>query len=227
MLLRIPAVLGPEALAQCRAAVLDGPWADGRETAGAQSARVKNNRQLAEDSEAAATGRRLVLQHLARSALFVSAALPKKIFPPLFNRYEGAANAFGSHVDNAMRTVPGTQLHVRTDLAATLFLSDPDSYDGGELVVEGAFGQQAVKLPAGDLILYPGSSVHHVTPVTRGARVACFFWVESMVRGADERRVLFDMDLSIRVLRDRDGESDVAVRLTGCYQNLVRMWADS
>jgi PKHD-type hydroxylase len=227
MLLRVPGLLPPAALARCRELVLAGPWADGARTAGTQSAAVKNNRQLPEDSEAAAAARAIVLEHLARSALFISAALPKKIFPPLFNRYDGSTNAFGNHVDNAMRTVAGTQLNVRTDLSATLFLSDPDAYDGGELVVEHHAGAQAVKLPAGDLILYPASSVHRVHPVTRGARIASFFWVESMVRGDDQRRLLFDMDLAIRAIRNERGEDDAAVRLTGCYHNLLRMWADS
>jgi PKHD-type hydroxylase len=227
MLLRVPDVLPAAALAQCRDIVLRAPWADGNVTAGTQSAQVKNNRQLPEHGEAAAAARALVLEHLARSALFITAALPKKIFPPLFNRYDGSANAFGNHVDNAMRTVPGTSLHVRTDLSATLFLSDPDSYDGGELVVEHHAGQQAVKLPAGDLILYPASSVHRVQPVTRGTRLASFFWVESMVRGDDQRRLLFDLDLSIRALRAAHGDSDATVRLTGSYHNLLRMWADS
>lgn len=227
MLLRVPEVLSPEALARCRAIVETADWADGRITAGSQSARVKNNSQLPEDGEAARAARAIVLEALGKSALFVTGALPKKIFPPLFNRYEGDANAFGNHIDNSVRTVPGTNLHVRTDLSATLFLSDPDDYDGGELVIEGIFGTQAVKLPAGDLILYPSSSVHRVEPVVRGVRIASFFWIESMVRDDAQRRLLFDLDMSILALRETVGDTDPVVRLTGCYHNLLRMWAET
>ncbi len=158
--------------------------------------------------------------------MFFSAVLPKKIFPPLFNRYDGATNSFGNHIDNAVRTLRGTNLHVRTDVSATLFLSEPDHYDGGELVVEDTFGTRAVKLPAGDLVLYPSSSVHRVEAVTRGARVASFFWIESMVRQDDQRRLLFDLDMSILAMRQQLGETEAVIRLTGCYHNLMRMWAD-
>ena len=227
MLLRVPQVLSADVVAKLRAIVEKGEWADGKITAGTQSEQVKKNRQLHENSEAAQTGRTIVLEALAKSALFFTAALPKKIFPPLFNRYDGVTNEFGNHIDNAVRTVAGANLHVRTDLSATLFLSDPDGYDGGELVIEDNFGTHPVKLPAGDLILYPASSLHRVEPVTRGARVASFFWIESMVRDDAQRRLLFDLDLSILSLRQAQGDSDPVVRLTGCYHNLIRMWSET
>jgi PKHD-type hydroxylase len=225
MLLRVPEVLSPDALARCRAIVEAADWADGRITAGSQSEQVKNNRQLPEDGEAARAARALVLEGLSKSALFFTGALPKKIFPPLFNRYDGATNAFGNHIDNSVRTWAATGAHVRTDLSATLFLSDPAEYDGGELVIEDTFGTQAVKLAAGDLILYPASSVHRVNPVTRGTRLGSFFWIESMVRDDAQRKLLFDLDMAILALRESDGDTDTAVKLTGCYHNLMRMWA--
>ena len=227
MLISIPEVLSPEQLAHCRQLLQAAPWKDGRITAGTQSEQVKNNQQLPEDCAATGELRKIVMQALNRHGLFFTAALPKKVFPPLFNRYAGAANSFGSHVDNAVRTVPGTQFHVRTDVSCTLFLSDPDDYDGGELVIEDSFGTQRVKLPAGDMILYPSSSVHRVEPVTRGARVASFFWVESMVRDDAQRRVLFDLDMGIVSLRQQHGDTAEVVRLTGCYHNLLRMWAET
>jgi PKHD-type hydroxylase len=225
MLLRVPEVLSPDAVARCRAIVEAADWADGRITAGSQSEQVKNNRQLPEDGEAARAARALVLEGLSKSALFFTGALPKKIFPPLFNRYDGATNAFGNHIDNSVRTWAATGAHVRTDLSATLFLSDPAEYDGGELVIEDTFGTQAVKLAAGDLILYPASSVHRVNPVTRGTRLGSFFWIESMVRDDAQRKLLFDLDMAILALRESDGDTDTAVKLTGCYHNLMRMWA--
>jgi PKHD-type hydroxylase len=226
MLLRIPELLTPQALQRCRAIIEAADWAGGNITAGSQSAQVKNNRQLPEDAEASRAARSIVVEALGKNALFMTGALPKKTFPPLFNRYDGSANAFGSHIDNAVRTSSGG-MWVRTDLSATLFLSDPDSYDGGELVVEDTFGEQSIKLPAGDMILYPSSSVHRVQPVTRGTRLACFFWIESMVRDDAQRRLLFDLDMSILALRGTEGDSEPVVRLTGCYHNLLRMWADS
>lgn len=227
MLVHIPEVLTIEELEETRALLRRGEWLDGKATAGTQSAAVKNNRQLGEGSAEARAAGGIVMRALARNGLFFTAALPKKIFPPLFNRYEGAANAFGAHVDNAVRTVPGQALHVRTDLSATLFLSDPGAYDGGELVVEDAFGERRVKLPAGDLALYPGTSVHRVEPVTRGMREAGFFWIESMVRGDARRGLLFDLDLSIVELRESVGDTAAVVRITGCYHNLLREWADT
>lgn len=227
MLLRVPEVLSPAELAHCRAIVEGADWADGKITAGTQSEQVKNNRQLAEDAEASRAARAIVLDALGRSALFITGALPKKTYPPLFNRYDGASNAFGNHIDNSVRTSPITGAWVRTDLSATLFLSDPSEYDGGELVIEDTFGSQSVKLAAGDLILYPASSVHRVEPVTRGCRLAAFFWVESMVRDDAQRRLLFDLDMSILTLRQTDGDTPPVVKLTGCYHNLLRMWADT
>jgi PKHD-type hydroxylase len=227
MLLRVPEVLSPAELARCRAIVEGADWADGKITAGTQSEQVKNNRQLAEDAEASHAARAIVLDALGRSALFITGALPKKTYPPLFNRYDGASNAFGNHIDNSVRTSPITGAWVRTDLSATLFLSEPSEYDGGELVIEDTFGSQSVKLAAGDLILYPASSVHRVEPVTRGCRLAAFFWVESMVRDDAQRRLLFDLDMSILTLRQTDGDTPPVVKLTGCYHNLLRMWADT
>jgi PKHD-type hydroxylase len=227
MLLRVPEVLSPAELARCRAIVEGADWADGKITAGTQSEQVKNNRQLAEDAEASLAARAIVLDALGRSALFITGALPKKTYPPLFNRYDGASNAFGNHIDNSVRTSPITGAWVRTDLSATLFLSDPSDYDGGELVIEDTFGSQSVKLAAGDLILYPASSVHRVEPVICGCRLAAFFWVESMVRDDAQRRLLFDLDMSILTLRQTDGDTPPVVKLTGCYHNLLRMWADT
>ena len=225
MLLHVPGVLTRDALDRCRAIVSAAEWVDGRVTAGTQSEQVKNNQQLPEDSEAARAARAIVLAGLERSALFFTAALPRRIFPPLFNRYAGAANAFGEHVDNAVRTVAATGARVRTDLSATLFLADPAEYDGGELVIADTFGEQRVKLPAGDLVLYPSSSVHRIEPVTRGARIAAFFWIESMVRETERRRLLFELDLAILGLRESVGDTPPVVRHTGCNHNRLRMWA--
>ena len=227
MLITVPGVLDAAALKRCRDIICGATWQDGRVTAGTQSERVKNNRQLAEDSAAAREAGRIVLNGLTANALFFTAALPKRIFPPLFNSYGASANAFGDHVDNAIRVHGSSGERIRTDLAATLFLSDPTDYDGGELVVEDLFGPQSVKLPAGDLVLYPASSVHRVEPVTRGERIASFFWLESMVRSAERRRLLFDLDMAILEMRRDAGDTPPAVRLTGCYHNLLRMWAES
>jgi PKHD-type hydroxylase len=226
MLVHVAALLDRDSLAQVRALVSDGPWDDGKVTAGTQSAQVKNNRQLPEDCAAAAQARALILPALQANALAFSAALPRRVYPPLFNRYDGATNAFGAHIDNAVRTHRASGAHLRTDLSATLFLSGPDEYDGGELVIDDTFGTQRIKLPAGDMILYPASSRHWVEPVTRGARIAAFFWIESMVRDDAQRRLLFDLDVAITSLRQRGGDNDETIRLTGCYHNLLRMWAD-
>lgn len=225
MLLRIPQALNPDELQQVRSLLLAADWADGRITAGDQSAGVKNNRQLPEDSAAAQQARQIVSVALARNPMFVTGALPKTVYPPLFNRYGGAANAFGDHIDNAVRTHAATARHVRTDISCTLFLSEPASYEGGELVVNDTYGEQRVKFEAGDLVMYPGTSVHRVEPVTRGERLACFFWIESMVRRDDQRRLLYDLDMAILALR-HGGDTAETVKLTGCYHNLLRMWAD-
>ena len=227
MLLRIPQALNPAELEQVRHLILSADWVDGRVTAGTQSAEVKNNRQLPEDSPRAQQARHLVSVALARNPQFVTGALPKTVYPPLFNRYGGETNAFGNHIDNAVRTHAATGKHVRTDISCTLFLSNPESYDGGELVVQDTYGEQRIKLQAGDMVMYPGTSVHRVEPVTRGERVACFFWIESMVRQDAQRRLLYDMDMAILGLRRAGGDTPEVVQLTGCYHNLLRMWADT
>jgi PKHD-type hydroxylase len=226
MLIRIPEVLSKQAVAQARSLLERADWVDGRVTAGVQSAKVKNNLQLPEDSEATRSLRPVVMQALARNALFFTAALPQRVIPPLFNCYTGSSNTFGDHVDNALRPIAGSDARVRTDLSATLFLSEPEEYDGGELVVQDTFGTQRIKLAAGEVLLYPSSSVHRVEAVTRGARYASFFWVQSLVRSNEQRRLLFDMDMAILELRQRDAESPAAVKLTGCYHNLLRMWSE-
>ena len=224
MLLHIPGVLDTAQVNVLCDMLADAPWADGRITAGTQSAQVKNNRQLPVDSTAARDAGAIVLAGLKRSALFFTATLPRRIVPPLFNRYDGGTNSFGNHVDNSVRTL-GTGDHVRTDVSATLFLSDPASYEGGELVIEDTFGTQSAKLPAGDLLIYPSSSLHRVEPVTGGVRLASFFWVESMVRETERRRLLYEMDMAILALRAQQGEHPSVVQLTSCYHNLMRMWA--
>lgn len=227
MLIRIPQVLSPQALAQAQALLADADWQDGRLTAGPQALQVKNNEQLAPLSETSRQLQALVLGALERNTTFFSAALPKRVLPPMFNRYGGASNAYGNHVDQAIRYAPGTGQRVRTDLSCTLFLAEPADYEGGELVIADTYGEQRVKLAAGDAVLYPGTSVHRVEPVTRGARLASFFWIESMVRGDEQRRLLFEMDQALMRLRGEQGESEAAVQLTGTYHNLLRMWADT
>lgn len=227
MLLHVPEVLTGDELAQARRWLAESGWADGRITAGTQSAQVKRNRQLPEDAQHLPALRRLVLDALNRNPLFFAAALPLKILPPFFNRYGDDANFYGAHVDSAMRMRPDAAGYVRADISATLFLSEPDEYDGGELVIDDTFGQQRIKLPAGSLVLYPSSSVHEVTPVTRGERIACFMFIQSMVRDAEQRRLLYDMDMALLQLRQSVGETDAVVRLTGTYHNLLRRWADS
>ena len=226
MLLQVPNVLSAEQVAQFRRMLGEADWADGRITAGYQSAQAKHNQQLPEESPVAQQLGEAVLAALQRSPLFMSAALPLKIFPPLFNRYEGG-HSFGSHVDNAIRHVRGTPHRVRTDLSATLFLSAPDEYDGGELVIEDTSGLHSVKLPAGDLILYPASSLHLVRPVTSGVRVASFFWIESMVRDDGQRTLLYDLDRATQQVHRDLPDSPAAVQLTGIYHNLLRRWADT
>ena len=225
MLLQIPEVLTGEEVAGCRKLLETEGWVDGRITAGHQSARTKDNLQLPEDREEAKKLGDIILAALEKSPLFMSAALPLKVFPPLFNRYQNG-QSFGNHVDNAIRQVTGTPHRVRTDLSATLFFSDPSEYDGGELVVEDTYGVHSVKLPAGHLILYPASSLHHVRPVTRGARLASFFWIQSMVRDDGERTILFDLDVAIQRLNADVPEHPSIVELTSLYHNLLRRWAD-
>jgi PKHD-type hydroxylase len=225
MLLTIPAVLTTEQVATCRDRLDQADWHDGRLTAGHQSARVKANLQLPEHDPIARELSDLVLRALERSPDFMAAALPRHVYPPLFNRYVPGM-AFGAHVDNAIRQVPGTAHRVRTDVSATLFLSAPEDYDGGELVVEDTYGTHSVKLAAGDMVLYPATSLHQVLPVTRGARVAAFFWTQSLVRDDGERSLLFDLDLAIRDVAQANPDSPSSIRLTACYHNLLRRWAD-
>ena len=225
MLLHIPNILPSEQVAHCRAIMERADWRDGRMTAGPQSAKVKHNEQLAEDSPEAAELRDVVLRALERSPLFVTATLPARVFPPLFNKYEGGMT-FGAHVDNAIRQLPGTGHRVRTDVSATLFISGPDEYDGGELVVEDTYGSHSVKLPAGDMIVYPATSLHHVTPVTRGARLASFFWIQSLVKDDGRRTLLFDLDTAIGEVGEVAADNPALVRLTACYHNLLRRWSE-
>lgn len=225
MLLQIENVLSAEEAAQFRAALEAADWVDGKVTAGYQSARSKNNMQLPEEHPLAQELGDAIAQRIQQHPLFMSAALPVKIFPPLFNYY-GGGQSFGTHVDNAIRHVKGTAHRVRTDLSATLFLTNPDEYEGGELMIEDTYGTQSVKLPAGHMVLYPGTSLHHVKPVTRGARISSFFWIQSMVRLDAQRSLLFDMDLAIQRLSADAPDHPSAVQLTGVYHNLIRMWAE-
>ena len=225
MLLQIPEVLSAEQVDACREVLEKADWVDGRITAGHQSARAKDNLQLPEDHADAKKLQNTILYALENNPLFMSAALPLKVFPPLFNRYQNG-QSFGNHVDNAIRQVKDTPHRVRTDLSATLFFSNPEEYDGGELVVEDTYGVHSVKLPAGHVILYPASSLHHVRPVTRGARLASFFWIQSMVRDDGERTILFDLDVAIQRLSSDVPEHPTIVELTSLYHNLLRRWAD-
>jgi PKHD-type hydroxylase len=228
MLVAIPSLLDAAQLVELRSLIEAGEWRDGRVTAGVQSALAKRNFQLANDSEAARAAGEIILSALGGNALFQSAALPRRIVPPLFNRYEASeGHRFGEHVDNALRPLPGGG-RIRTDVSATLFLSDPGDYDGGELVIEDSYGAHSVKLEAGDMILYPSTSLHRVEPVTRGARLASFLWIESMVREDSQRALLLDMDASVRTLAGEVGDDHPAiVSLTGAYHNLLRRWADA
>lgn len=226
MLLAIPEVLNASQVAHSRQVLDAAQWVDGKVTAGHQSAKAKDNQQLPEGSPGAQQLGDLILNALGQNALFISAALPLRVFPPLFNRYQGG-QSFGTHVDNAIRQVPGTGHRIRTDLSATLFFSAPEEYDGGELVVEDTYGVHSVKLPAGHLVLYPSTSLHHVNPVTRGARVCSFFWIQSMIRDDAERTLLFDLDVAIQRVGRELPESPASVQLTGIYHNLLRRWAEA
>ena len=225
MLLTIAKALTATQVAQCRQALLEADWVDGRVTAGHLSMSVKNNEQISEEHPVARQLGRRILDVLEQNPLFMSGDLPAKIVPPLFNRY-AAGQSYGAHIDGSVRPVTGSPQRVRTDLAATLFLSEVDEYDGGELVIEDTFGPQRIRLPAGDLVLYPAGSVHHVAPVTRGARIASFFWIQSMVRGDHRRRMLFDLDVNIQRLRRDIPQHGAVLELTALYHNLMREWAD-
>jgi PKHD-type hydroxylase len=225
MLLNVPDVLNAAEVQHARSLLDAAEWIDGRTTAGHQSARAKDNVQVPEDHPAAREVGSMIMAGLARNQLFRSSALPLHVFPPLFNRYSGG-QSFGSHVDNAVRRVPGTSMQIRTDLSATLFLSEPEDYDGGELCVEDTYGVKTVKLRAGEMVLYPATSLHFVRPVTRGERVSSFFWIQSMVRDDGERTLLFDLDLSIQRLAADAPDHPSVVQLTGVYHNLLRRWAD-
>jgi PKHD-type hydroxylase len=226
MLLHIPKVLIEAQVARCRELLEDAKWVDGRMTAGHLSAKAKHNLQVAEGTPEAREMGEVIVTALERNPLFMSAALPLRVFPPLFNRYEPGM-AFGAHVDNAIRQVAASPLRVRTDLSATLFLSAPEEYDGGELVVDDTYGAHSVKLPAGEMILYPATSLHRVTPVTRGVRLASIFWVQSMVREDGERSLLFDFDMAISQVSEAAPDNPGVVALTSCYHNLLRRWADA
>jgi len=231
MMVRIPQLLTPEQVADMRGLMAKADWVDGRVTAGQQSGQAKHNLQIPENSPAARALGDVILTALGQSELFTSAALPLRVFPPLFNRYDGGMN-FGSHIDNAIRFVKpslgtGAPIRVRTDLSATLSLTDPADYDGGELAIEDTYGEHRVKLAAGDMVLYSATSRHHVTPVTRGSRWSSFFWIQSMIRDERARQMLFEMDSAIQSLRRQVGDSSEIVTLTGLYHNLVRRWADA
>ncbi|AOB31855.1 Fe(II)-dependent oxygenase [Bordetella sp. H567] len=225
MLIQIADVFTPAEAAEMRARLEAADWVDGRVTAGHQSAQVKQNRQLAESNPLAQELGSAIVQRLTHNPLFMAAALPRKIIPPLFNRYEGGEN-FGYHVDNAVRPVTGSPDRVRTDMSATLFLSEPDSYEGGELVVDDLYGPRSIKLAAGHMVLYPGTSLHRVNAVTRGARISAFFWLQSLVREDAQRTLLLDLDVAIQRLTQDLKEHPSLVQLTGVYHNLLRRWVD-
>jgi PKHD-type hydroxylase len=225
MLLAIPDLLTAEQILQARQLLDNAQWIDGRVTAGHQSSRTKDNLQLPENHPVAGQLGEMILEALGRNALFISAALPQRVFPPLFNRYQGG-QSFGTHVDNSIRQISGTPHRIRTDLSATLFLARPDEYEGGELIVEDTYGTHSVKLPAGHMILYPATSLHNVRPITRGARIASFFWIQSMIRDDGRRAVLFDLDMAIQRLNRDMPDHASAVQFTGVYHNLLRQWAE-
>ena len=226
MLLALPDVLTPAQLSRCREQLAAADWVDGRVSAGYQGSTVKRNQQVPENSPIAHELGELILGALERNPLFISATLPARVYPPMFNRYQDAGY-FGDHIDNAVRLLGGSGLKLRTDISATLFLAEPSDYDGGELLVEDTYGTHAVKLPAGHMVIYPASSLHRVNPVTRGARLASFFWVQSMVRDDAQRTLLFDLDRAIQRLNQTHGDEEARVSLTGAYHNLMRMWAET
>ncbi len=225
MMIHIPNVLNRDQVLRCRQMFTRVAWVDGRTTAGAQAHAVKRNLQIPEDDPEALELGQMIVSALYRTPLFMSAVLPHRVLPPMFNRYDEGMT-FGSHVDNSIRRIRATGESLRTDVSTTLFLSDPEDYDGGELVAEDTYGSHAVKLPAGDAIIYPATSLHHVTPVTRGARISSFFWTQSLIRDEGRRSLLFDMDMAImRLNQDHPGHTS-AVQLTGVYHNLLRQWAE-
>ena len=226
MLLKVSNVLSKEEIAQVRSIIEAAEWVDGNATSGAQAARAKRNAQVRDGSPAARQAGNVVLDALQRSALFVSGALPLKVYPPLFNRYAGG-QAFGAHVDNAIRPMRDSDFRVRTDVSATLFLSEPEDYDGGELIIDDTYGSHTVKLSAGSMVLYPSTSLHRIAPVTRGERLASFFWIQSMVRDDGQRALLFDLDTAIQSLHAAKVDHPSLIQLTGVYHNLVRRWADA
>jgi PKHD-type hydroxylase len=225
MLLTVPDVLSAAEIVEGRRILAEAEWVDGKVTAGHQSSKAKDNMQIPEGHPAAQQLGRMILAALGNNPLFIAAALPRQIFPPLFNRYSGG-QSFGTHVDNAIRQVAGTPHRIRTDISATLFFANPDEYDGGELCVEDTYGLHKVKLPAGHMVLYPATSLHHVRPVTRGARVCSFFWIQSMVRDNGQRSILFDLDMAIQRLNRDTPNHPSAVQFTGVYHNLLRQWAE-
>ena len=226
MLLALPDILSPQQLNRCREQLAVAEWVDGRVSAGYQGASVKNNQQVAESSPIARELGDMILAALERNPLFISATLPARVYPPMFNRYQDA-NYFGDHIDNAVRLLGGTGLKIRTDISATLFLAEPNEYDGGELLIEDTYGAHSVKLPAGHMVVYPASSLHRVNPVTRGARLASFFWIQSMVRDEAQRTLLFDVDRAIQRLNQTNADEVARVSLTGSYHNLLRMWVET
>ncbi|MET0262861.1 MAG: Fe2+-dependent dioxygenase [Rariglobus sp.] len=225
MILDVPNVLPADQLAQARKLLEEADWADGKATAGHQAAKVKDNMQIPGDHPAAKQVGQLIVRALGQNPLFMSAALPLHILPPMFNRYTGGQN-YGNHVDASVRQVPGTGHRIRTDLSCTLFFAGPEEYDGGELIIEDTYGSKSVKLPAGHMVLYPSTSLHRVTPVTRGARLCSFFWIQSMIRDDAKRSLLFDMDVAIQRLGVEMTAHPSTVQLTGVYHNLLRQWAE-
>ncbi|WP_260674313.1 Fe2+-dependent dioxygenase [Comamonas aquatica] len=226
MMLRIPSLLTLDEVRDCRQALEQATWQDGRTTAGSLAVKVKSNLQLPIDSPIAARLGNLILDRLGRNPLFLSAALPLRVLPPRFNRYEGGGT-YGNHIDNALFVIPGTAIKVRTDVSTTVFFSDPEEYEGGELIVEDTYGHQSVKLAAGDAIVYPGTSLHRVNPVTRGTRYASFFWTQSLVKSDEQRRLLFDLDQSIQQLSLDHPDHAKLSALSGTYHNLLRMWSEA
>jgi PKHD-type hydroxylase len=226
LLVHVPSVLSAEEVAYCRQVLETSPWVDGKVTAGEQAAKAKRNLQIPEGSDEARTLGDLILRALARNPLFNAAALPFRVLPPMFNRYD-VGMGFGAHVDGAIRAIPGATMRMRADVSSTLFLTAPDDYDGGELVIEDTYGSHSVKLPAGDMIVYPATSLHRVEPITRGSRWSSFFWTQSMVKDDGLRSLLYDLDLSIiQVRQELSDESRAVIGLTSCYHNLLRRWSE-